>query len=99
MNRFGKLIHGSLHYAPQMLIHENKKVFNPHREMYLEHGFLPVVESAVPATDEEHFAIPHWEEQNDRIVQTWEIIEISDYEATSVDYEDALKEVGIIEEV
>lgn len=51
-------------------------VYNPTGAQLLAEGWLPVIESEAPETDERHYAELHWAEQGNSIVQEWEIVEI-----------------------
>ena len=92
--RYAKLIENYPHYAPKMLVHNETKIFNPHNELYLAHGYLPVITTDAPTTDDKHYAVPTWIEEGGQIVQTWSIEEVPD-EATESDYIEALQDLGV----
>lgn len=94
--RYAKLINNYPFYAPNPIRIGDSYIGNPPDSVYAEQGYLPVVETPMPETDERHYTEPHWAEENGQIVQTWEVVEIpvSD-EATAEDYEAALREVGV----
>lgn len=94
--RYATLSNSQIHYAPNPIRIGNSYIGNPPDSVYAEQGYLPVIETPMPETDERHYAEPHWTEEGNQIVQTWEVVEIpvSD-EATAEDYEAALREVGV----
>lgn len=73
---YAKLINNYPSYAPRRMIIGDKWVYNPTLEQLTELGYLPVVESEPPVTDEQHYAVPHWTEQDGEIVQSWTVEEI-----------------------
>ena len=92
--RYANLINNYPRYAPKMLVQNDTKIFNPSDDLYIAHGYLPVIETDAPTTDDEHYAVPSWKEENGRIVQEWSVEEIPD-EATESDYIDALQDLGV----
>lgn len=54
---------------------EGDWVYNPTSAQLLAEGYLPVIETAPPETDERHYAVPHWAEESGQIVQTWTVEE------------------------
>lgn len=81
--RYAKLINNYPSYAPRRLHIGSNWVYNPTSAQLLAEGYLPVIETAPPVTDEQHYAAPHWTEQDGEIVQSWTVeeIPISDEEA------------------
>lgn len=92
--RYAKLVNGFPSYAPRRAIIGDKWVYNPTAEQLTELGYLPVLESEPPETDEQHYAVASWRIVDDRIIEEWSILEIPDY-ATAEDYENALEDVGV----
>ena len=93
---YAKLINNYPSYAPRRMRIGDAWVYNPTGEQLLAEGYLPVSETEPPETDALHYAEPHWTEQNNQIVQTWEVVEISaSDEAGAEDYEQALAEMGV----
>lgn len=92
--RYANLINNYPRYAPKMLVHNDTKIFNPSDDLYIAHGYLPVIETDAPTTDDEHYAVPSWKEENGQIVQEWSVEEIPD-EATESDYIEALQDLGV----
>lgn len=74
--RYAKLINNYPQYAPRRLRVGETWVYNPTENQLLADGYLPVVETPMPETDERHYAVPHWTEQNNQIVQSWTVEEI-----------------------
>lgn len=93
--RYAQLINNYPRYAPKMLVHNDTKIFNPSDDLYIAHGYLPVIETDAPTTDDEHYTVPSWKEENGQIVQEWSVEEIGNLDATVEDYEVAMNNVGI----
>jgi len=81
--RYAILINDYPSYAPRRMRIGSVIVYNPTDAQLLAEGFLPVIETPMPDVDAQHYAAPHWAEQNNQIVQSWTIeeIPISDEEA------------------
>lgn len=92
--RYAKLVNSFPSYAPRRMIIGDKWVYNPTAEQLTEVGYLPVVESGPPETDEQHYAVPAWAIVNNEIIESWSVLELPDY-ATEQDYENALAEMGV----
>jgi hypothetical protein len=92
--KYAKLIDNYPHYAPKMLVQNDTKVFNPPDGLCIAHGYLPVITTDSPTTDDKHYAIPSWKEETGQIVQEWSVEEIPD-EATESDYITALQDLGV----
>ncbi len=71
--RYAKLINNYPSYAPRKMRVGDTVVYNPLPEQLLADGYMPVVETEPPEVDEQHYAEPHWTEQNGEIVQTWTV--------------------------
>lgn len=93
----GKLIGGALSYAPKKITIDGKTIFNPGEELLKEQGYKDVETSSAPAVSTQtQQAVPKWEEQEDKIVQTWEL------KPAQPDYTAALQEIqmqAIIEKI
>ena len=74
--RYAKLVNNYPSYAPRRLRIGSVIVYNPTDVQLLSEGYLPVVETPMPETDEQHYASPHWAIQNNQIVQSWTVEEI-----------------------
>lgn len=73
---YAKLINNHPYYAPRRLLIGSAWVYNPTDAQLLAEGYLPVIETEPPETDERHYAEPHWAEENGQIVQSWKVVEI-----------------------
>ena len=76
--RYAKLINNHLSYAPRRLLIGSAWVYNPTDAQLLAEGYLPVIETEPPETDERHYAEPHWAEENGQIIQSWTVGEMPD---------------------
>ena len=74
--RYAKLINDYPSYAPRRMRIGSVVVYNPTDAQLPAEGFLPVIETPMPDVDAQHYAAPHWAEQNNRIVQSWTVEEI-----------------------
>ena len=93
--RYAKLNNNYPSYAPHRLHIGDKVVFNPTDQMLADAGYLPVIESEPPETDERHYAEPRYVERDGQIVQEWDIVELPPEpdEVTPEEIVDALREV------
>lgn len=73
--RYAKMQDGDAMFAPNALVISDFIVFNPTDEMFLNAGYLPVVETAPPEVDENHIAVPLYAEDGNTIVQSWAVEE------------------------
>lgn len=69
-----KLVGGALSYAPRKLVIDGKTIFNPPESLLKEQGYKDVETSEAPAVSTQtQQAVPNWQEQEDKIVQLWEL--------------------------
>ena len=69
-----KLIGGALSYAPKKIIIDGKTIFNPTDTLLKEQGYKDVETAEAPAVSTQtQQAVPSWTEQENKIVQTWEL--------------------------
>ena len=69
-----KLIGGAISYAPRKIIMDGKTIFNPGEELLKEQGYKDVEASEAPAVSTQtQQAVSSWQEQEDKIVQLWEL--------------------------
>lgn len=69
-----KLIDGAISYAPRKIIIDGKTIFNPTDILLKEQGYKDVETSEAPAVSTQtQQAVSSWQEQEDKIVQTWEL--------------------------
>lgn len=72
--KYGTLIDGALVMAPNPLHVEGYFVYNPMNEQYADAGYLSIVETPCPVTEEGEelkYYEASWEEQDGRIVRVW----------------------------
>lgn len=71
----GKLVDGALSYAPRRIIIDGKTIFNPGENVLREQGYKDVETSEAPAVSTQtQRAVTSWQEQEDKIVQVWEVV-------------------------
>ena len=69
-----KLIGGALSYAPKKIIIDGKTIFNPPKDVLKELGYKDVETSEAPTVSTQtQQAVPTWQDQENKIVQTWEL--------------------------
>ena len=66
---------GTIRVAPTMLIIDGKETWYPTEEQYREHGYLPVMLTNAPMTDNDHVAVCSWTETDGTIEQQWHVEE------------------------
>lgn len=75
---YGKLIEGNLQIAPKKLNGDGVVVYNPPAEMYLEQGWKPVIFIDEPEVQKGYTYESKWVENENKIIQTWELVELPD---------------------
>lgn len=74
INILGKLVNGAISYAPKKIIIDGKTIFNPGEELLKEQGYKDVKTTSAPEVHTQtQQAVPTWQEQENKIVQTWEL--------------------------
>lgn len=74
INILAKLINGVLSYAPRKIIVDGKTIFNPTDTLLKEQGYKDVETAEAPEiSTQTQQAVPSWTEQENKIVQTWEL--------------------------
>lgn len=71
---YGKLIDGSIIPAPNPLTIGRSRVYNPTREQYAAHGWLPIIDTPMPETpegEEPKYYTYHREAVDGQIVRVW----------------------------
>ena len=69
-----KLIDGAISYAPRKIIVDGKTIFNPPEDTLKEQGYKDVETTEAPAVSTQtQQAVPTWQEQGNKIVQSWEL--------------------------
>lgn len=75
INILGKLVNGAISYAPRKIIVDGKTIFNPGEELLKEQGYKDVETFEAPTVPTQtQQAVSSWQEQEDKIVQSWDII-------------------------
>lgn len=70
----GKLVDGALSYAPRKIIVDGKTIFNPTDTLLKEQGYKDVETTEAPTVyTQTQQAVSTWQEQESKIVQTWEV--------------------------
>ena len=91
---YARLDRGNFEYAPNILHIGDKQIINATAEEYASLGWLPIVKTDMPNAEEGFFYSPFYTENDGKIVQQWEKVEIAN-EATEADYINALEELGV----
>lgn len=74
INILGKLINGVLYSAPRKISIDGKTIFNPGEDVLRGQGYKDVETSEAPAIPTQtQQAVSSWQEQEDKIVQAWEL--------------------------
>lgn len=93
----GKLVDGALSYAPRKIIIDGKTIFNPTDTLLKEQGYKDVETAEAPSVSTQtQQAVPSWQEQEDKIVQSWKV------KPAQPDYTAAIQEIqtqAIIEKI
>lgn len=75
INILAKLINGALSYAPKKIVIDGKTIFNPEEDVLRGQGYKDVETSEAPAVSTQtQQAVSSWQEQEDKIVQAWEVV-------------------------
>ena len=70
-----KLIDGAISYAPRKIIVDRKTIFNPGDTLLREQGYKDVETAEAPAVHTQtQQAVSSWREQEDKIVQSWDVV-------------------------
>ena len=70
---YGKLENGNLTFAPRSVVVEDKRIINPDEKTLFSLGWLPVVMTEAPETEEGFYPVSHYEERDGRIVRVWTV--------------------------
>jgi hypothetical protein len=70
---YAKLENEKLTYAPKSLIINDTKVWNASEADHIAQGWYPVIHTDAPVAEEGYYAESHYEQEDDQIVQKWEI--------------------------
>jgi hypothetical protein len=91
---YARLDRGNFEYAPNILYVGDKQIINASAEEYVSFGWLPIIKSEMPESDNGYYFTPIYTESDGKIIQQWEKHEIPD-EATETDYINALEDLGV----
>ena len=81
--RYAKLINNYPQYAPNPILHNGLWYGNPPASIYKAEGYKPVRYTDAPDVETGFVAVPGWREDEDEIVQTWEIVEAPEPELSA----------------
>lgn len=81
--KYAKLINGYPRYAPNPILHNGLWYGNPPAEVYEAEGYKAVRYTDAPEVEIGSVAVPGWREEEDEIVQTWEIVEAPEPELSA----------------
>lgn len=87
---FAKFENGRIGLYRQPIHTETGDIFTNDPKILASHGYYPLYFTPAPETDERHYAVSHWEQVENEIVQVWtieeipETDEISDEEALAI---------------
>lgn len=74
--RYATLSNNQIHYTPNPIKVGDRVIGNPPEEVYIEQGFLPVIETEPPEASDGYYMESHWAERDGQIVQSWTVEEI-----------------------
>jgi hypothetical protein len=74
--RYATLSNNQIHYAPNPIKVGDRVIGNPPDEVYIEQGYLPVIETDPPEAPDGYYYSPGWEEQDGQIVRVWVLEEM-----------------------
>ena len=74
--RYATLSNNQIHYAPNPIRIGDCVIGNPPEEVYIEQGYLPVIETDPPEAPDGYYMESHWAERDGQIVQVWEAVEL-----------------------
>ena len=72
---YGKIIDGTLQYAPRKIKEGNSTTYNPTAETLEALGYKPIVYTEQPQTEIGYTAECSWIDEGEQITQVWTIIE------------------------
>lgn len=68
---YGKIIEGTIEFAPSVLEGNGVTVYNPPASMYKAQGWKPVELTEQPEPVEGYYYVVGWSEKSTKIVRTW----------------------------
>ena len=78
---YAKLIDGEFVLAPKKLVVGDNTVYNPTADMLEADGWKEVVYTDPPVVEEGYIAVSGWQEEDNEIVQVWNIEPEGDIDA------------------
>lgn len=80
---YAKLENGVLKYAPKKVVYNSHIIFNPGTDVLTELGYLEVQYTDMPTdATEGKMYVSSWEQQEDKIVQVWNLVDVPKTEPT-----------------
>lgn len=76
--KYAKLLDGKPVFAPNPIRHNGLWYGNPPGSVYEADGYKPVRFTEPPTPEPGYIAVPGWEETEEEIVQTWDVVEEPD---------------------
>ena len=73
---YGKYIDGEFIFAPKKLVIGDVTVFNPTDEQLISVGFKSMIFTDHPTAPNGYQYVDSWEEQPDRLLQVWTMVEV-----------------------
>lgn len=86
--KYGKIKCGTLRVPmnyPGYIVVDGVKVYNPTDEQLIAAGYLPIVETDKPEEREGYCLVAKYAQDGDKIVQSWEYVEVTNEETTDDD--------------
>ena len=80
---YAKLIDNQPVYAPNPIHIGTRWRVNPPGSVYVAEGYKPVRYTDAPEVETGYEAVPGWREDEDKIVQTWEVVETPEPELSA----------------
>ena len=78
---YAKLIDGEIQFAPNPILVGGNYIGNPPASVYEADGYKEVVYTDPPSVEPGYIAVPGWQEEDDEIVQVWNIEPEGDIDA------------------
>lgn len=79
---YGKLLNGTLIYAPKSVIVGEKRIINPKEETLLSLGYLPITDTEPPTVETGTHPVGRWDQTETGIVRVWAVEEDEPTEPT-----------------
>ena len=79
--KYAKLIDGEIQFAPNPILVDGNYIGNPPAEVLEADGWKEVIYTDPPTVEPGYVAVPGWQEEDDEIVQVWNIEPEGDIDA------------------